>query len=86
MIVGPVEDSIASPSAGAPMIYSMTLLFTLGIFSVYPFFIVSKAISVRVALVLTAVLVVIGVIGGFVADQIHQAELREMLQYLEHTN
>jgi uncharacterized membrane protein YraQ (UPF0718 family) len=73
-------------SAGAPMIYSMTLLFTLGIFSVYPFFIVSKTISVRVAVVLTAVLVVIGVIGGFVANEIHQAELQDMLQYLQQEN
>ena len=70
-------------SAGAPVIYSMTLLFTLGIFSVYPFFIVWNTISVRVAVVLTAMLVVIGVIGGVVADGIYQAELRDMLQYLE---
>ncbi len=70
-------------SAGAPMIYSMTLLFTLGIFSVYPFFIIWNTISVRVAMVLTAILVVIGVIGGVVADGIYQAELQDMLQYLE---
>jgi uncharacterized membrane protein YraQ (UPF0718 family) len=70
-------------SAGAPAIYSMTLLFTLGIFSVYPFFIVWDTISVRVAVILTAVLVVIGVIGGVVADGIYQAELQDMLQYLE---
>jgi uncharacterized membrane protein YraQ (UPF0718 family) len=73
-------------SAGAPMIYSMTLLFTLGIFSVYPFFIVSKTISVKVAVVLTAVLVVIGVIGGYVADGVHQAELQDMLRYLQQEN
>jgi len=70
-------------SAGAPVIYSMTLLFTLGIFSIYPFFIVRNTISMRVAVVLTAVLVVIGVIGGVVADGIYQAELQDMLQYLE---
>lgn len=70
-------------SAGAPMIYSMTLLFTLGIFSIYPFFIVWTSISGRVALVLTAVLIVIGIIGGYVASEIHQAELQDMLQYLE---
>jgi uncharacterized membrane protein YraQ (UPF0718 family) len=70
-------------SAGAPMIYSMTLLFTLGIFSVYPFFIIWNTISVRVAVALTAMLVVIGVIGGVVADGIYQAELQDMLQYLE---
>ena len=33
-------------SAGAPMLYSMTLLFVLGIFSIYPFFIVWNTISV----------------------------------------
>jgi uncharacterized membrane protein YraQ (UPF0718 family) len=70
-------------SAGAPMIYSMTLLFTLGIFSVYPFFIVWNTISVRVAVILAVLLVVIGVIGGVVADGIYQAELQDMLQYLE---
>jgi len=70
-------------SAGAPMIYSMTLLFTLGIFSIYPFFIVWNSISRRVAVMLTAVLVVMGVVGGTVAEQIHQAELRDMLEFLE---
>lgn len=70
-------------SAGAPMIYSMTLLFTLGIFSIYPFFIVWTSISGKVAVVLTAVLVVIGIIGGYVANEIHQAELQDMLQYLQ---
>jgi uncharacterized membrane protein YraQ (UPF0718 family) len=73
-------------SAGAPMIYSMTLLFTLGIFSIYPFFIIWNSISGRVALVLTMVLVVIGIIGGYVANEIHQAELQDMLQYLEQVN
>ena len=62
-------------SAGAPMIYSMTLLFTLGIFSIYPFFIVWTSISWRVAVVLTLVQVVIGIIGGYIANDIHQAEL-----------
>ena len=32
-------------STGVPMIYSMTLLFTLGIFSIYPFMIVWRSIS-----------------------------------------
>jgi len=70
-------------SAGAPMIYSMTLLFTLGIFSVYPFFIVWNTISRRVAVVLTIVLLILGVAGGIVAEEIHQAELRDMLEYLK---
>ena len=70
-------------SAGAPMIYSMTLLFTLGIFSIYPFFIVWNSVSRRVAVTLTAVIVVLGIVGGYVADGIHQAELRDMLEFLE---
>ena len=61
----------------------MTLLFTLGIFSVYPFFIIWNTISRRVAVVLTIVLLVIGVAGGIVAEEIHQAELRDMLEFLE---
>jgi len=70
-------------SAGAPVVYSMTLLFTLGIFSIYPFFIVWKTISPRVAVVVTAVLVVMGVVGGYVAEEIYQAELQDMMEFLE---
>lgn len=70
-------------SAGAPMIYAMTLLFTLGVFSIYPFIIVWNTISPRVAVVLTLVLVIIGITGGVIAEQIHQAELRDMLEFLD---
>ena len=70
-------------SAGAPVLYSMTLLFTLGMFSIYPFFIVWKTISPRVAVVITAVLVVMGIAGGYVADGIYQAELQDMMEFLE---
>jgi len=70
-------------SAGAPVIYSMTLLFTLGMFSIYPFFIVWRTISPRVAVVVTAVLVVMGIAGGYVADEIYQAELQDMMEFLE---
>ena len=69
-------------STGVPMVYSMTLLFTLGIFSIYPFMIVWRSIS-RVAIVLTLVLTALGLAGGLIADRIHQAELAEMMQYLE---
>jgi uncharacterized membrane protein YraQ (UPF0718 family) len=70
-------------SAGAPVIYSMTLLFTLGMFSIYPFFIVWRTISPRVAVVITVVLVVMGIAGGYVADEIYQAELQDMMEFLE---
>ena len=70
-------------AAGAPVIYSMTLLFTLGIFSIYPFFIVWRTISPRVSLVITAVLVVMGIAGGYLADYMYEAEMREMMEFLE---
>ena len=70
-------------SAGAPVVYSMTLLFTLGMFSIYPFFIVWRTISPRVAIVITGVLVVMGISGGYVAERIYQAELEDMMEFLE---
>lgn len=70
-------------TAGAPMAYSMTLLFTLGIFSIYPFGIIWTSISRRVAITLTIVLVILGVVAGLVAQEFHRAELDEMFEYLE---
>jgi hypothetical protein len=61
----------------------MTLLFTLGIFSIYPFMIVWRSISAKVAVLLTLVLVVMGIAAGVIADRIHQAELEQMMRYLE---
>ena len=70
-------------TAGAPMAYSMTLLFTLGIFSIYPFGIIWTSISRRVAITLTIVLLILGVVAGLVAQEFHRAELDEMFEYLE---
>ena len=70
-------------AAGAPMIYAMIFLFTLGIFSVYPFFIIWNTISRKVAVVLSLVIMCLGITGGIIADNIHQAELRDMLEFLE---
>ena len=73
-------------TAGAPTAYSMTLLFTLGIFSIYPFGIIWTSISRRVAITLTIVLVILGMAAGLVAQEFHQAELDEMFEYLEQQN
>ena len=70
-------------TAGAPMAYSMTLLFTLGIFSIYPFGIIWTSISRRVAITLTIVLVILGMAAGLIAQEFHRAELDEMFEYLE---
>jgi hypothetical protein len=70
-------------AAGAPVIYAMIFLFTLGIFSVYPFSIIWNTISRKVAVVLSMVLVCLGIAGGIIAHNIHQAELPDMLEFLE---
>jgi uncharacterized membrane protein YraQ (UPF0718 family) len=70
-------------AAGAPMIYSMIFLFTLGIFSIYPFFIIWNTISSKVAVVLCLVIMCLGIVGGIIADNIHEAELSDMLEFLE---
>lgn len=51
-------------AAGIPEYYVMVLLFTLGIFSVYSFFIVHQAISFKIAFSMTAILILMGAIGG----------------------
>ncbi len=69
--------------AGAPVLYVGVLLFTLGIFSVYPFFIVWRAISPRVALTLAAVLMLLGLAGGAIAQHLHARELPALLELIE---
>ena len=67
--------------AGMPVDYAMALLFTLGIFSVYPFTIIWKDVSRRVALAITTTLVALGVIAGMVAwkyDKDLRAERAQM--------
>jgi uncharacterized membrane protein YraQ (UPF0718 family) len=55
-------------AAGVPPVYAMILLFTLGIFSVYSFFIIWTGISKKVALVLSGVLLLMGILSGIVVD------------------
>jgi len=70
-------------ASGVPMIYVATLLFTLGIYSVYSFSILWTTISPRVATVLAVVLIGLGVIAGVVADQFYQHDMNIMLEALE---
>jgi uncharacterized membrane protein YraQ (UPF0718 family) len=62
--------------------YVMVLLFTLGIFSVYSFFIVAGAISLRAALLLGAVIAAVGIVAGFGADAYHKWQTRRALDIL----
>ncbi len=73
-------------AAGVPMIYVGTLLFTLGIYSVYSFSIVWTTMSPRVAGTLAVVLMALGIVGGLIADQVHQHEMNVMLETLDEFN
>ena len=76
-------------AAGMPVKYLMILLFTLGIFSIYSFFIIWKSISKRSAITLFIVLAGLGVVTGIVAheyDAWEKIQNRKMfLQFLVQT-
>lgn len=68
--------------AGLPMKYGATMLFTLGIFSIYPFLLIWKTLSRTGALVIFVVLLGLGVVSGALAheaDQWHQARQQRLL-------
>ena len=70
-------------ATGLPIFYVMILLFTLGIYSVYPFFIVWTSISRRVAVTLVPVIMALGITGGYLADYYHEREIAELYEYFE---
>ncbi len=73
-------------AAGVPMIYVGTLLFTLGIYSIYSFSIIWTTMSPRVASTLAVALLALGVAGGVIASQVHQHEMDVMLETLDEFN
>ena len=62
--------------------YVMTLLFTLGIFSIYSFFIVAQAISFRAAFLLGVTVMAIGIFAGSGANIWHQHQSKRALELL----
>ena len=62
--------------------YVMTLLFTLGIFSIYSAFIVAQAISVRASALMFATVIFIGVTAGFFTDVWHKQQSKKALELL----
>ena len=54
-------------NAGLPVQYAMVLLFTLGIFSVFPFFVIWQTIGLRIAATLFLVLAALGIAAGILA-------------------
>ncbi|HEX2257204.1 MAG TPA: FG-GAP-like repeat-containing protein, partial [Afifellaceae bacterium] len=77
-----VVASAALLGGGLQPGYVMVLLFTLGIFSVYSFFIVAGAISLRAATLLGAVIVALGVLAGLAAQHYQQWQSRRALEIL----
>lgn len=69
-------------AAGMPVGYVMTLLFTLGIFSIYSFFIVSGSISLRAALLVAATVALLGMLAGAGVHQWHQSQTQKALRLL----
>ena len=67
-------------AAGIPVKYAMVLLFTLGIFSIYPFFIVWNEIGKMLALVLTVILLGFGMISGGLGEHYFQENLERQQQ------
>ncbi len=55
-------------SAGMPTAFAMVLLFTLGVFSVYPFMVIWRDISRRIALSLFTGVIFLGVTTGYAVD------------------
>jgi uncharacterized membrane protein YraQ (UPF0718 family) len=62
--------------------YVMALLITLGSFSIYSFFIVAQAISLRAASLLSAAVLLMGILAGMGAQTYHQWQSHRALQML----
>ncbi|UWQ93519.1 FG-GAP-like repeat-containing protein (plasmid) [Rhodobacteraceae bacterium M382] len=62
--------------------YVMALLFTLGTFSIYSFFIVAQSVSLRSALMLSGAVLVLGILGGIGAQSYHDWQTRRALELL----
>ena len=62
--------------------FVMALLFTLGTFSVYSFFIVAQAVSLRAASLMSAAILVLGVLSGLGAQAYHDWQTRRALELL----
>jgi uncharacterized membrane protein YraQ (UPF0718 family) len=69
-------------SGGLAPGYVMALLFTLGIFSVYSFFIVSQAISLRAGMLTATAIAILGIFSGVGAQYYHQWQSDRALQIL----
>ena len=66
-------------ASGLPIAYVMALLFTLGTYSVYPFMIIWKSISLRLAVILYLTVAAVGMVAAYAAQNYNEWEVRRML-------
>ena len=66
-------------ASGLPIAYVMALLFTLGTFSVYPFMIIWKSISLRLAVILYLTVAAMGMLAAYAAQNYNDWEVQRML-------
>ncbi len=66
-------------ASGLPIAYVMALLFTLGTYSVYPFMIIWKSISLKVAVTLYLTVAAVGMVAAHVAQNYNDWEVQRML-------
>ncbi|MCB9623254.1 MAG: VCBS repeat-containing protein [Sandaracinus sp.] len=66
-------------AAGLPLRYVAVLLFTLGVYSVYSGLVVSRALSLKSALVIYATVAFLGVVAGDVTQALANRERRDVL-------
>jgi len=69
-------------ASGMEQGYVMALLFTLGSFSVYSYFIVAQSVGRRAAWMLAATVVVMGVVSGYAAHGWHEYKTDQALKML----
>jgi len=68
-------------ATGMPVKYVMVLLFTLGIFSVYSYFIVSQSVSKKAASILFVTLAGMGVLAGIIAHQYEKIDVKQKADF-----
>lgn len=73
-------------AAGLNVGYVMTLLFTLGVISIYSLFIVTQSLSLRAAALLSILIITIGVSSGLAINFWHQHQVEKALDVLTASN
>ncbi|VAW70208.1 hypothetical protein MNBD_GAMMA09-2024 [hydrothermal vent metagenome] len=68
-------------ATGMPVKYVMVLLFTLGVFSVYSFFVVSQSVSKRAAFIMFFILTGMGVSSGIIAHQYEKIDIQNKADF-----